>query len=219
MSTYKKEFIKSIREYVFSKALTMFKKLLEVQIQYDDVFSMEQLLSTETWDPILKEINNEIIFYCNIQENPESESESEPEVEDSPTKINAMLDTLYPSETLKDYVQRIGSLKQLGAYEYVDFYRKLKIPEFRKHIKQGHEEIEKIKLVKREIVLYVLSTLEYLKPQIESIECINLIPVYEHISEKNIDSSNLEQEPLYKDFRKNKQEYFEMYTLWAIKNI
>jgi hypothetical protein len=219
MSIYKKEFIKSIREYVFSKALTMFKKLLEVQlqIQYDDVFS------TETWDPILKKINNEIIFYCNIQENPESEPESEPEPEDSSTKINtsvsAMLDTLYPSETLKDYVQRIGSLKQLGAYEYVDFYRKLKIPEFRKHIKQGHEEIEKIKLVKREIVLYVLSTLEYLKPQIESIECINLIPVYEHISEKNIDSSNLEQEPLYKDFRKNKQQYCEMYTLWAIKNI
>jgi hypothetical protein len=63
MSTYKKEFIKSIREYVFSKALTMFKKLLEVQvqIQYDDVFSMEQLLSTETWNLILKEINNELV--------------------------------------------------------------------------------------------------------------------------------------------------------------
>jgi hypothetical protein len=213
MSTYKKEFIKSIREYVLTKALTMFKKLLEVQIQYDDVFS------TETWDPILKKINNEIIFYCNIQENPESEPESEPEPEDSPRKINAMLDKLYPSETLKDYVQRIGNLKQLGAYEYVNFYKKLTIPEFRKHIKQGHEKIEKIKMVKREIVLYVLSTLEYLKPQIESIECINLIPVYEHISEKNIDCSNLEQEPLYKDFRKNKQQYCEMYTLWAIKNI
>jgi hypothetical protein len=213
--------VESIREYTFSKALTLFK----VQIQSDDVFSMEQLRSMETWDPIFKKINNEIIFYCDIQEKQEKQEVEEEEVEeeDSPTKINANLyanlDTLYPSETLKDYVERIGSLQRLGAYEYIDFYKKLKIPEFRKRIKQGHEEIEKIKMVKREIVIYVLSTLGHLKLEIEPIEAINLIPVFEYISEKNIDCSNLEQEPLYKDFRNNKPMFHEMYTLWAIKNM
>jgi hypothetical protein len=192
--------VESVRGYIFNKSFTLFKQQNK----------QEQLLSMETWDPIFEKINYELRFYSDIQKEKPDEY---------PTETGINLHTLYPSETYNDYIQRIGSLQRLGAYDYTEFYKKMKDPEFKQRIKQGHEEIEKIKIVKQEIILYVLSRLGHLNLEIEPIETINLIPVFEYISEKNIDCSNLVQEPLYKDFRNNKQQFHEMYTLWSIKNV
>jgi hypothetical protein len=64
---------------------------------------------------------------------------------------------------------------------------------------------------------YVLEVTGYIKNQIQiqNIEYINLIPIYEYISKNNM---NLDEEPIYKNFRSNKQQFYEMYTLWDIKN-
>jgi len=202
MSTYTKEFVESIRGFIFNKATTLFKKQNKQE--------QKQLLSMETWDPIFEKINYELRFYCDIEEREPTESTTE-------TSVN--LHTLYPSETYNDYIQRIGSLQRLGAYDYTEFYKQMKDAEFKQRIKQTYEKIEKIKKIKQEIVLYVLTTLGYIKTEIQPIETINIIPVYEYISEKNIDCTNLQEEPSYKHFRNNKQQFYEMYTLWAIKNI
>ena len=197
MTTYTKEFVESVRSYIFHKATTLFKQQNK----------QEQFLSIETWEPIFEKINYELRFYCDI----------EPTEYTTETSVN--LHTLYPSETYNDYIQRIGSLQRLGAYDYTEFYKQMKNSEFKQRIKQTYEKIEKIKKIKQEIVLYVLTTLGYIKTEIQPIEIINIIPVYEYISEKNIDCTNLQEEPSYKHFRNNKQQFYEMYTLWAIKNI
>jgi hypothetical protein len=202
MSKYTKEFVESVRGFIFDKALTLFKQQSK----------SDQLLSMETWDPIFEKIHNEIRFYSDI------EQEKEKEQTVSSTESIA-LHTLYPSETYNDYIQKIGSLQRLGAYDYTEFYRKMKDPEFNQCIKQTYKKIERIKKIKQEIILYVLTILGHIKTEVQPIEVINIIPVYEYISEKYIDSSNLEQEPLYKHFRSNKEKFYEMYTLWAITNI
>ena len=198
MSTYTKEFVESVRGFILNKAATLFK---EQENQEQD-----QLLSMVTWDPIFEKINYELRFYSDIQQEQEQ------------TETIA-LHTLYPSETYSDYIQRIGSLQRLGAYDYIEFHKQMKNPEFKQCIKQIYKKLEKIKIAKREIVLYVLSALGYIRTHIQPIELIDIIPVYEYISQKYIDSNNLEEEPLYKDFRSNKQQFYEMYTLWTIKNI
>ena len=196
MSTYTKEFTESVRSYIFHKATTLFKQQSK----------QEQFLSIETWEPIFEKINYELRFYCDIER-----------AEEYTTETSVNLHTLYPSETYNDYIQRIGSLQRLGAYDYTEFYRRLKDPEFKKAMKQTYEKIEKIKKIKQEIVLYVLTILGHIKTQIDPIESINVIPVYEYISKKNY--TNLQEEPLYKHFRNNKTQFYEQYTLWAIKNI
>jgi hypothetical protein len=201
MTTYTKDFVESVRGYIFTKATTLFKQQEK----------LDQLLLMETWDPIFEKINYELRYYSDIEEEP---NESLTELIRS---IN--LHTLYPSETYNDYIQRIGSLQRLGAYDYTEFYRKLKDPEFKQCIKQTYKKIEKIKKIKQEIVLYVLTTLGHIKTEIEPIQAINIIPVFEYISKKNIDCSNLQEEPLYKHFRSNREQFYEMYTLWAIKNV
>jgi len=205
MTTYTKEFVESVRGYIFHKATTLFKQQNK----------QEKFLSMETWEPIFEKINYELRFYCDI----ERAEEPEPE-EEYTTEISVNLHTLYPSETYNDYIQRIGCLQRLGAYDYTEFYRRLKDPEFKKCIQQTYEKIEKIKKTKQAIILYVLTTLGYIKTQIDPIdpiESINVIPVYEYISKKNY--TNLQEEPLYKHFRNNKTQFYEQYTLWAIKNI
>jgi hypothetical protein len=200
MSTHTKEFVESVRGFIFNKALTLFKQQSK----------KDELLSMETCNPIFEKINYELRFYSNIEEEKSDKS---------PTETGVNLHTLYPSETYDDYIQRIGSLQRLGVYDYTEFYKKMKDPEFKQCIKETYEKIEKIKNMKREIILYVLTALGHIKTQIQPIELINTIPVYEYISKKNIDSNNLDEEPLYKDFRSNKQQFYEMYTLWAIKNV
>jgi hypothetical protein len=200
MSIYTKEFVESVRGFIFDKALTLFKQQ-ETQEQ-------EELLSMSKWDPIFEKINYELKFYSDIHQQQEQE---QPE--------SMTLHTLYPSETYSDYIQRVGSLQRLGAYDYTEFHKQLKTPEFKQSLKQIYEKVEKMKKVKRQIILYVLSALGYIKTQIQPIELIDIIPVNEYISQKYIDSNNLEEEPVYKDFRSNKQQFYEMYTLWAIKNI
>jgi hypothetical protein len=200
MSTHTKEFVESVRGFIFDKALTLFKQQSK----------QDELLSMDTWDPIFEKIHHEVRFYCDI-ERADAQSDSSTE--------SIELHTLYPSETYDDYIQKIGSLQRLGAYDYTEFYKKLKDPEFNKSLKQIYEKIEKIKKIKRKIILYVLTILGHIKTQMQPIELINIIPVYEYISKKYIDSSNLEEEPLYKHFRSNKKKFYEMYTLWAIKNI
>jgi hypothetical protein len=201
MTTYPKDFVESVRGYILTKATTLFKQQEK----------LDQLLLMETWDPIFEKINYELRYYSDIEEEP---NESLTELMRS---IN--LHTLYPSETYNDYIQRIGSLQRLGAYDYTEFYRKLKDPEFKQCIKQTYKKIEKIKKIKQKIVLYVLTTLGHITTEIEPIHAINIIPVFEYISKKNIYCSNLHEEPLYKHFRSNKEQFYEMYTLWAIKNV
>ena len=200
MSTYTKEFVQSVRGFIFDKALTLFKQQ-ENQEQ-------EELLSMGKWNPIFEKINYELKFYSDIQQEQEQEQLE-----------SIALHTLYPSETYSDYIQRIGSLQRLGVYDYMEFYKQIKNPEFKQTLKQIYEKVEKMKKVKREIILYVLSALGYIKTHIQPIELIDIIPVYEYISQKYIDCNNLEEEPLYKDFRSNKKQFYEMYTLWTIKNI
>jgi hypothetical protein len=200
MTTYTKEFVESVRGYIFNKAVTLFKEQSK----------LDNLLSIETWDPIFEKINNELRFYEDISLDEKSPRE---------TIENINLHTIYPSETYSDYIARIGSLQRLGAYDYTEFYKKMKEPEFKQCIKQTYEKLENIKKTKQKIILYVLSTLGYIKTQIQPIDSINIIPVYEYISKKNIDCTKLQEEPLYKNFRSNKQQFYEMYTLWAIKNI
>lgn len=200
MSTYTKEFVESVRGFLFNKAMTLFSQ--------QENKEQDQLLSMVTWDPIFEKINYELRFYADIQQEQQQE-----QIE------SITLHTLYPSETYSEYIQRIGSLQRLGAYDYIEFHKQMKNPEFKQCIKQMYKKLEKIKIAKREIVLYVLSALGYIKTQIQPIELIDIIPVYEYISQKYIDSNNLEEEPLYKDFRSNKQQFYEMYTLWTIKNI
>jgi len=197
MTTYTKEFTESIRAFIFNKALTLFKQQS----------NQDELLSMETWDTIFEKIHHELRFYSDIER----------EQANSSTETSVNLHTLYPSETYNDYIQRIGSLQRLGAYDYTEFYRRLKDTEFKQYIKETYEKIEKIKIVKREIILYVLSALGYIKTQIQPIELIDIIPVYEYISQKNY--TNLQEEPLYKDFRSNKKQFYEMYTLWSITNV
>ena len=202
MSTYTKAFVESVRGFLFNKAMTLFSQ--------QENKEQDQLLSMDKWDPIFEKINYELRFYADIQLKQEQEQE---QIE------SITLHTLYPSETYSEYIQRIGSLQRLGAYDYTEFNKQMKDPEFKQCIKNTYETVEKIKMAKREIVLYVLSALGYIRTHIQPIELIDIIPVYEYISQKYIDCSNLEKEPSYQHFRSNKKQFYEMYTLWSIKNI
>lgn len=123
---------------------------------------------------------------------------------------------IYKKESYNEYIARIGDLKRLGPYDYIDFYNKMKNPEFNKCIKRTYEKSEKIKKIKQEIIIYILGIEGHIHVQIQPIELINIIPVCEYISNNNI---SLDEEPMNKHFRSNKQEFCKMYTLWNMINI
>ena len=124
---------------------------------------------------------------------------------------------VYPSESYNDYVARIGDLQQLGPYDHMEFYKKMKKePAFEESIRNSYEKAEKIKKIKQEIITYVLALSGYNNIQdIRPIESINIIPVHEYISTNNI----CIEEPIYENFRSNKQEFYEMYTLWDMQKL
>ena len=197
MNEYKSdELIEAIKTHIFHKAILLFKKSEE-----------KNIFSKETWEPIFNELKYQLKYYLNIIQtiNP-LEQEEQNEEQD-----NNQIPIIYTSEKLNDFIERLTDLNRLGPYDYIEFYKRIKDPKFKQHVKQSYEKVEHLKKIKQEIITYIVKT-----ENTTNIEFINLIPVYEYISKNNI---YLDEEPIYKNFRNNKSQFYEMYTLWDMKNV
>jgi len=107
----------------------------------------------------------------------------------------------YKHKTFNEYVNEIGDLKKLGPYDYTEFYKNMKDPEFKKKIFNNYEKSEKLTQAKNEIIDYINSK------DREPIEMTSLYEsFYDYISKNPI------EEPVYKNFRDN--EFYKIYTLW-----
>ena len=185
----------SIKSYIVNKATILYKNTTS-EHPHD--------ISSETWDHIFEQIKYQIKYYSGIFQ------------ETNPNPNNPV-PMVYPSESYNDYVARIGDLQQLGPYDHMEFYKKMKKePAFEESIRNSYEKAEKIKKIKQEIITYVLALSGYNNIQdIRPIESINIIPVHEYISTNNI----CIEEPIYENFRSNTQEFYEMYTLWDMQKL
>jgi len=193
------ELIESIRSYIFQKATVLFTSVNKRDIISDDI----DIINKETWDPIFNVLKYEIRYYSDIV------------VKDNNNNNESNIPVTYPSETLDDYIARHGDIKKLGPYDYVEFYKKMKDPSFYKTVKIAHKKQEQMKGIKHEIILYVLTSTQYIKnTKINNpIEMINIVPLCEYIVENKIIA---DEEPIYKNFRNNKPEFYERYTMWKI---
>ena len=218
------ELIESIRSYIFQKATVLFASLNIDNTNNNDIISHDSdIINKETWDPIFNVLKYEIRYYSDIVEQHNNNNNNNNE---------SNLPLTYPSETLDDYIVRHGDLKKLGPYDYVEFYKKMKDPSFYKTVKISHKKQEQMKGIKHEIILYVLTHYlnniqngcssgkwliisQYIKNTkiIDPIEMINIVPLCEYIVENKIIA---DEEPIYKNFRNNKPEFYEKYTLWKI---
>ena len=125
----------------------------------------------------------------------------------------------------------VGSLKRLGPYDYIEFYKSLKNQEFRENVYTGYVNGENIKKRKNIIIqdvynhFFTISTDHFHK-------CIdlNLNPLYNHLCKNNITLPT--KEPCLEDeeYRYNSRtptneikdrndKFYETYTLWHMVNI
>jgi len=197
------ELIESIRSYIFQKATVLFTYLIKNTNNNDIISDDSDIINKETWDPIFNVLKYEIRYYSDIV------------VKDNNNNNESNLPVTYPSEALGDYIARHGDLKKLGPYDYVEFYKKMKDHSFYKSVKTAHKKQEQMKGIKHEIILYVLTSTQYIKnTKINNpIEMINIVPLCEYIVENKIIA---DEEPIYKNFRNNKPEFYERYTMWKI---
>jgi len=188
------EFVETVRMYIVMKTLMLFVEMNEE--------NKKCVMDYEIWDKIFHTLRFQIIYYFTISDEKES-------------KVDEYV--IYKKETFDDFITRHGDIKKLGPYDYTEFYKNMKDPEFYKKIKTMYEKCEIIKKIKEKIIRDVLRLYENKTNSNDIIvEYINIIPFYEYISKNNI---TLDEEPQYKHFRNNKSSFCELYTLWSIKQI
>jgi hypothetical protein len=171
------------------------------QLEYD-------ITSKEKWNPIFDNLKYQIRYYLDIRQDISYDREI----------------TVYPSETFDQYISDRVNIIKLGPYDYMEFYKNMQNDEFAKSIKKAYKKGEKLKNIKNELIYEslvmmnhpVINTIQQNIRIEEPIETINAIPFYEYVSIHDI---NVDEEPVYKDFRDNKQEFYERYTLWYMNQV
>jgi len=171
------------------------------QLEYD-------ITSKEKWNPIFDNLKYQIRYYLDIRQDISYDREI----------------TVYPSETFDQYISDRVNIMKLGPYDYMEFYKNMQNDEFAKSIKKAYKKGEKLKNIKNELIYEslvmmnhpVINTMQQKIRIEEPIETINAIPFYEYVSIHDI---NVDEEPVYKDFRDNKQEFYERYTLWYMNQV
>jgi hypothetical protein len=171
------------------------------QLEYD-------ITSKEKWNPIFDNLKYQIRYYLDIRQDISYDREI----------------TVYPSETFDQYISDRVNIIKLGPYDYMEFYKNMQNDEFAKSIKKAYKKGEKLKNIKNELIYEslvmmnhpLINTIQQNTRIEEPIETINAIPFYEYVSIHDI---NVDEEPVYKDFRDNKQEFYERYTLWYMNQV
>lgn len=118
---------------------------------------------------------------------------------------------LFEKETIQEYIDKYADFKKIGPYDYIEFQKNMKNADFVEQLKVDYTNYENNKMIKNDIVSGVYG---YMTNEKSTIELINAIPFYEYISQNNI---LLDEEPLIANFRTKKPEFYELYTLWHIK--
>jgi hypothetical protein len=119
---------------------------------------------------------------------------------------------VYKKETIQEYIDKYADLKKMSLYEYTEFHKNMRNVEFLEQLKTDYTNYEENnKMIKNDILSGVY---EYMTNEKTAIELINAIPFYEYISNNNI---ALDEEPMIDNFRTKKSEFYELYTLWHIK--
>ena len=112
---------------------------------------------------------------------------------------------VYPTKTFQEYADSIANLQKLGAYDYMEFCKNMKIPDFKKSIYNNYEKVEKINKVKNNLICEILdSDSNSFQPD----------HVYEYINQNFLHIPL--QKPDYIMFRNNRNLFYEKYTLWEI---
>ena len=138
------------------------------------------------------------------------------DIEKSNTSEISKISNMYPNKTFDEYISMNASITRLGSYEYIEFYRQMRDPCFYKNIKSLYNKEKQLNQIRYDIIVYILGVMKKLPNssiEIHLIEYIDKVPLYEYISKNIID---LDEEPLVKNFRNNKAQFYEIYTLWNI---
>jgi len=118
---------------------------------------------------------------------------------------------LFEKETMQEYIDKYADFKKLGPYDYIEFQKNMKNEDFVRQLKVDYENYENTKTIKNDILSGVY---DYMTNEKTAIELLNAIPFYEYIADNNI---VLDEEPQIANFRTKKPEFYELYTLWNIK--
>ena len=194
-------YITSIKTIIVQDIVKYFQTNKTNQLSEDDI------VKQETWSPIFDNLKYQIRYYLDIRQ----------DISDTGIMV-------YLSETFDQYISDRVNITKLGPYDYMEFYKNMKNEEFAKSIKMAYKKGENLKKIKNELIVESLVMMNH--PVIKSIqknariedpiETINAIPFYEYVSIHDI---NVDEEPVYKDFRDNKQIFYERYTLWYMNQV
>lgn len=152
--------------------------------------------SMETWTTFFKENNVLLLYYYEITHSNHSST--------------YITQPIYTKNTFQEYVDSIANINTLGPYDYMEFCKKMKEDsEYKETLQKKYVKYENLKTIKNEII-------DKVRNIHCSIESMNIIPYYEYISKYQI---NVEQKPDYANFRNNKFDFCEIYTLWDMKQL
>lgn len=120
---------------------------------------------------------------------------------------------VYPTRSFQEYVDSIANLQRLGAYDYMEFCKNMKIPDFKKSIFNKYEKVERINTVKNNLIYEIV---QIIADPVSTSVSTSFQPsyVYEYITQ-NFMHIPL-QKPDYTMFRNKRNLFYEKYTLWEI---
>jgi hypothetical protein len=152
----------------------------------------------ETWTTFFKENNALLLYYYELI------------IPNDEPIYYIIKQPIYTKNTFQEYVDSIANINTLGPYDYMDFCKKMKEDsEYKETLQKKYVKNENMNAIKNEII-----------DKVRIIHCfnesINVIPYYEYISKYQI---NVEQKPEYANFRNNKFDFCELYTLWDMKQV